>query len=316
MNAATTSALKLRRVGQDADLNAFIAVPHVTQGHDPHWIAPLPLLEKPRLTPGKNPWFEHGEAALWIAERDGKVVGRISAQVDQSHLALYNDATGFFGFFESVDDQVVADALFAVASGWMRDKGITCCVGPFSFNVNDESGLLVDGFRSPPRMMMGHAQPYYPTLVEAAGFTKVVDMRAYLTPMDSAVPGKPFTWLKRALDRNPGLAVRPLDMSRFDEEIATVARIFNAAWAGNWGFIPMSEADIAHMAREMRLIIVPDLVSIATLDGVPVAMCLALPDLNEMIGDLRGKLAPFGWAKLLWRLLTRAVDGRHARIQK
>jgi len=304
MNAGS-SEIRIRRVGQDADLGAFIAVPHATQGHDPYWIAPLPLLEKPRLTPGKNPWFAHGEAALWIAERGGKPAGRISAQVDQSHLALYKDATGFFGFFESVDDQAVAGALFSIAGEWLRAKGMTRCVGPFSFNVNDESGLLVDGFRSPPRMMMGHAQPYYGDLVEAAGFTKVVDMRAYLTPMDIAVPGKALKWLERALARNPSLKVRPLDMSRFDEEIATVARIFNAAWADNWGFIPMTEADIAHMAREMKLIIVPELVSIATLDGVPVAMCLALPDLNEMIGDLKGKLAPFGWAKLLWRMATR-----------
>jgi hypothetical protein len=179
------------------------------------------------------------------------------------------------------------------------------CVGPFSFNVNDESGLLVDGFNCPPRMMMGHAQPYTGTLVEAAGFAKAVDMRAYLTPMDTALPFKQIKWLKRALDRNPTLNVRPLDMARFDEEIAAVVRIFNAAWAGNWGFIPMTPADVAHMAKEMRAIIVPELVSIATIDGVPVAMCLALPDLNELIKDLHGRLMPFGWAKLLWRLATR-----------
>jgi len=305
MDASVPSDLKLRRVGPDAGLAAFIAVPHATQGHDPYWVAPLPLLEVPRLSPGKNPWFQHGEAALWIAERDGKPVGRISAQIDQSHLVRYRDATGFFGFFESIDDQAVADALFATAGGWLREKGMTRCLGPFSFNVNDESGLLVDGFNCPPRMMMGHAQPYYAGLVEAAGFTKTLDMLAYLTPMDTGLPGKSYKWLKRGLDRNPSLAVRPLDMSRFNEEIAAVARIFNAAWAENWGFIPMTEADIAHMAREMRLIIVPELVSIATIDGVPVAMCLALPDLNEIIGDLKGRLAPFGWAKLLWRLLTR-----------
>jgi hypothetical protein len=309
-----TPILKLHRVGQDANLSAFIDVPHTTQGHDPYWIAPLPLLEKPRLTPGKNPWFQHGEAALWIAERDGKLVGRISAQIDHSHLALYKDATGFFGFFESINDQTVADALFTAASAWLLEKGMTRCIGPFSFNVNDESGLLIDGFNCPPRMMMGHAQPYYASLVETAGFAKVIDMRAYLTPMDTAIPFKQLKWLKRGLDRNPSLTVRPLDMSRFNEEIATVARIFNAAWAENWGFIPMTEADIAHMASEMRFIIVPDLVSIATIDGKPAAMCLALPDLNEMIGDLKGKLAPFGWAKLVWRLLTRRSFASGTRV--
>jgi hypothetical protein len=302
---AVASDIKLLRVGSDASHAQFIDVAHATQGHDPYWVAPLPLLEGPRLDAKKNPWFQHGEAALWIAMRGDKPVGRISAQIDHSHLKLRNDATGFFGFFECIDDQAVADALFAVASQWLREKGMQRCIGPFSFNVNDESGLLVDGFNCPPRMMMGHAQPYYGALVEKAGFAKIVDMRAYLTPMDTGIPFKQIKWLKRALDRNPTLAVRPLDMSRFEEEIASVARIFNAAWADNWGFIPMTEADIAHMAREMKLIIVPELVSIATIDGVPVAMCLALPDLNEMTRDLKGKLFPFGWAKLLWRLATR-----------
>ncbi len=302
MNA---SPVTIRRVGTDASLAQFIAVPHVTQGHDPYWVAPLSLLEAPRLNPKKNPWFKHGEAMLFVAERDGQGVGRISAQIDHSHLKLYNDSTGFFGFFESIDDQAVAEALFNAAAAWLREKGMTRCVGPFSFNVNDESGLLIDGFNCPPRMMMGHAQPHYGTLVEKAGFTKVVDMRAYLTPMDTALPFKQIKWLKRALDRNANLAVRPIDMSRYDEEMKAIGRIFRAAWVENWGSIPMTDDEIAHMAAEMKLIIVPELVSIATIDNVPVAMCVALPDLNEMTRDLRGKLFPFGWAKLIWRLLTR-----------
>ncbi len=314
MDATVASAVKIRRVGTDASRAQFLAVPHATQGHDPHWVAPLTLLESARLDPKKNPWFTHGEAQLFVAEKDGKLVGRISAQIDRSHIERYNDATGFFGFFESIDDSQVSGALFAAAEAWLRERSMERCVGPFSFNVNDESGLLVDGFNCPPRMMMGHAQPSYGALVEAAGFSKAVDMRAYLTPMDSALPGKQLKWLKRALDRNPSLKVRPLDMSRFDEEIATVVRIFNAAWAENWGFIPMTDIDVAHMAKEMRAIIVPELVSIASIDGNPVAMCLALPDLNELIKDLDGKLAPFGWAKLVWRLLTRRTYASGTRV--
>ena len=280
-------------------------VPHVTQGHDPYWIAPVALLESPRLNPKKNPWFQHGEAALWVAECDGKLVGRISAQIDHNHLKIYNDATGFFGFFETIDDQAVTDALFKTAADWLREKGMRRCVGPFSFNVNDESGLLIDGFNCPPRMLMGHTQPYYQTLVETAGFTKVVDMRAYLTPMDTGLPFKQIKWLKRALDRNASLAVRPMDMSRYKEEMAAIVKIFRAAWVDNWGSIPMTDAEAKHMADEMKLIIVPELVSIATIDDNPVAMCVALPDLNEIIRDLKGKLFPFGWAKLLWRISTR-----------
>ena len=179
------------------------------------------------------------------------------------------------------------------------------CLGPFSININDESGLLVDGFNCPPRMLMGHAQPYYGGLVERAGFAKSIDMFAFLTPMDTGLPFKQIKWLKRALDRDKRLAVRPLDTSRVAEEIATIVRIFNAAWAENWGFIPLTEADVAHMAAEMKLILIPELVSFATIDGEPKAMCVALPDANELFRGLDGKLWPTGWAKLAWRVLTR-----------
>ncbi len=297
--------ITLRRVGAGASVGEFMQVPHVTQGHDPYWIAPVALIEGPRLNPKSNPWFQHGEAVLFIAERDNKPVGRISAQVDQNHLKIYNDATGFFGFFESIEDQSVADALFKAASDWLREKGMKRVVGPFSFNINDESGLLIDGFNCPPRVAMGHAQPYYQGLVEAAGFTKVVDMRAYLTPMDTALPFKQLKWLKRSLERNPRLAVRSLDPKRYDEDFAAIVDIWRAGWVENWGSIPMTEAEGKHLAKETKLILIPELVSIATVDGKPAAMCMALPDFNEMIRDLKGKLFPFGWAKLLWRVLTR-----------
>jgi hypothetical protein len=295
----------LKRVGAGATIGDFMRVPHITQGHDPYWIAPVALIEGPRLDPKKNPWFQHGEAALWVAERDGKLAGRISAQVDRNHLKIHNDATGFFGFFECIDDRSVAEALFNAAFGWLREQGMTRCVGPFSFNINDESGLLIDGFNCPPRVAMGHAQPYYQTLVEAAGFAKAVDMRAYLTPMDTGLPYKQLKWLKRALDRNPSLNVRSIDMSRYDQEWAAIMDIIRIAWAENWGSVPMTAAEGKHLGEELKLILLPELVSIATIDGKPVAFCLAVPDFNEMIGDLKGRLFPFGWVKLVWRLLTR-----------
>ena len=299
------SAITIKRVGAGASIAQFMKVPHVTQGHDPYWVAPIALVESPRLNPKANPWFEHGEAMLFVAERDGKLVGRISAQVDQNHLKIYNDATGFFGFFESIDDQAVTDALFKAAFDWLREKGMKRVVGPFSFNINDESGLLIDGFNCYPRVAMGHAQPYYQRLVEAAGFAKVVDMRAYLTPMDTALPFKQLKWLKRSLERNPRLAVRSLDPKRYDEDFAAIVDIWRAGWTENWGSIPMTEAEGKHLAKETKLILIPELVSIATVDGKPAAMCMALPDLNEMTRDLKGSLFPFGWAKLVWRLLTR-----------
>ncbi len=299
------AGVSVQRVASSADYGRFIDAAHVCQGHDPYWIAPMRFMERDRLNPNKNPWFAHGTAAFWIAERDGKPVGRISAQIDHSHIERRGDATGFFGFFECIDDQDVANALFQAAEAWLADKNLRRCLGPFSLNINDESGLLVDGFNCPPRMLMGHAQPYYGKLVEGAGFTKSVDMLAYLTPMDTGLPFKQIKWLKRALERDKRLAVRPLDTRRINEEIETIVRIFNAAWAENWGFIPLTEADVAHMAAEMKLILIPELVSFATIDGEPQAMCVALPDLNEMIRGLDGKLWPTGWAKLVWRVLTR-----------
>lgn len=295
----------VKPVQTGADWAAFHEVPHLTQGHDPFWIAPMRFMVKDQLNPKKNPWFRHGEAAFWVAWRDGKPVGRISAQIDQSHLALRQDETGFFGFFEAIDDQAVTDALFAAACDWLRQRGMKRVLGPFSLNINEESGLLVDGFNAPPRMMMGHAQPYYGKRVEGAGLAKAIDMLAYLTPMDTALPFQFMAWLQRSLDRNPRLGVRGLDKSRIDEEIATVVQLFNAAWADNWNFIPLVDADLKHLASELKLILIPELVSFGTIDGKVAAMCVALPDLNQMIRGLNGRMLPFGWAKLLFRVLTR-----------
>lgn len=312
MHQMVSQPVTLKRVGAGATVRDFTRVSHITQGHDPYWIAPLnlelgPLAvgESPRLNPKRNPWFQHGEAVLWVAERDGKPVGRISAQIDQNHLKIYNDATGFFGFFECIDDQTVANALFEVATMWLREKGMKRVVGPFSFNINqDDAGLLIDGFNCPPRVAMGHAQPYYQKLVEGAGFIKAVDMRAYLTPMDTALPYKQLKWLKRSLERNPRIAVRSLDPKRYDEDFAAVIEIWRAGWVENWGAIPMTEAEGKYLAEEIKLIAVPELISIATVDGKPAAMCVALPDFNEMIRDFKGRLFPLNIFKLLWRLLT------------
>jgi hypothetical protein len=295
----------VKPVQTGADWNAFLQVPHQLQGHDPFWVAPMHFMVKDQLNPKKNPWFKHGEAAFWTIEKDGKLAGRISAQVDQSHLALRKDDTGFFGFFETADDQEVANALFETACAWLKQRGMKRALGPFSLNINEESGLLVDGFECPPRMMMGHTQPYYGKRVEGAGFTKAIDMLAYLTPMDTALPYKHYAWLKRQLDRNPRFALRKLDVKKIDEEIATVVKLFNEAWIENWNFIPLVDDDLKHLVKELKLILLPELVSFGTFDGEVVAMCVALPDLNEMIRGLNGKMLPFNWAKLLWRVLRR-----------
>jgi hypothetical protein len=304
----------VRRVETGADWDAFHHAAHVCQGRDPQWVPPLRFMQAQQLNPKKNPWFDHGEAAFFVALKDGKPVGRISAQVDRAHLERRNDNTGFFGFFECVDDQDTANALFGAAAAWLKDKGLQRILGPFSLNINEESGLLVDGFNSPPRMMMGHAQPHYQKLVEGAGLVKAVDMYAYLTPMDSALPFKQLAWLQKALDRDKRLSLRHLDPKRFNEDIDTIVRIFNAAWAENWGFVPLTQREVRHMAEDMKLLLVPELVWFAEVSGVPAAMCVALPDLNELIKDLNGTLLPFNWAKLGWRLLNRKSFASGTRV--
>lgn len=310
----TESNITARPVISRADRDAFLSIPEVCLGDDPVWVPPMKMMVQDQLNPKKNPWFTHGESQLFIAERNGAPLGRISAQVDRTHLEMRDDATGFFGFFDCIDEQPIADALFAAAGDWLKHKGMQRVRGPFSLNINEKSGLLVDGFESPPRMMMGHAKPYYQTLVEAAGFEKVRDLYAYLTPMDTALPYKHLKLLERSIDRNPGLQFRHLDPAHYDRDIKILVDLFNAAWAENWGFVPMTEADATHMAKQLKPILIPELVWFAFYEGEPAAMAVALPDLNEMIADLNGSLWPTNWAKLAWRIATRRSWSSRTRV--
>lgn len=306
--------ITVRPVKSGDDLDAFLSFPEVVMADDPVWVPPLKMMVRDQLNPKKNPWFTRGEAQLFLAERNGAVLGRISAQVDRGHLDLHKDGTGFFGFFDSVNEQPVADALFAAAGEWLKEKGLSRVRGPFSLSINEESGLLIDGFESRPRMMMGHAKPYYQTLVDGAGFEKARDLFAFLTPMDSALPYKHMKILQRSIDRNPGLSFRHLDPKNYDRDIGILVDLFNAAWTENWGFVPMSQADAHHMAKELKPILIPELVWFAFYENEPAAMAVALPDLNEMIADLGGQLWPTGWAKLIWRVLNRRTWSSGTRV--
>jgi len=301
----TDPAISVRPVESRADMKAFLSMPRACQGDDPMWVAPLNIMVRDQLNPKKNPWFSNGEMQLFVAERNGALLGRISAQIDHRHLSLRKDSTGFFGFFESVDDQSVADGLFCAAEEWLKEKGMTRVRGPFSLNINEESGLLIEGSESAPRMMMGHAPPHYQTLLENASFEKVRDLYAYLTPMDTALPYKHMKLLQRSIDRTPDLSLRHLDPKNYDRDIRILVDLFNAAWAENWGFVPLTEQDAHHMAKELKLILIPELVCIAFYKDEPAAMAVALPDLNEMIADLGGQPSLKGWVKLAWRILNR-----------
>ncbi len=295
------SSLTIEEVRDARDLERFIAVPWRVYRDDPNWVPPLKMERREHLDRRKNPFFASAEVKFWLAIKGGQPVGRISAQVNRRHLERYQDATGHFGFIEAVDDPAVFAGLTGAAEEWLAGRGMARVTGPFSFSINDETGLLVDGFDSPPYMMMGHARPYYAVHLEALGYRPLKDMVTYLYGAEEPLPKSVVRMVERA-EAAGDLAVRTLNMKRYQQDLHVIMDIFNDAWAGNWGFIPFSEADITYLAKSIKPLITPDYIAIAEVGGEPAAMAVMLPNLNEAIADLDGRLLPFGWAKLLWRL--------------
>jgi len=305
-----SSPVTIRPVETKADRKAFVNFAWDVYKSDPCWVPPLKDEVHGLLDPSKNPWFGHGKAQLWLAERSGKVVGRISAQIDdlvQVHMAA---GTGQWGMFEALDG-AAASALITTAEDWLRNQGMTRALGPISISIWDEPGLLIEGFDEPPLVMMGHHRPEYEAWIEAAGYSKAKDLHTF--ELDIRIDMIPvIDRLIRAGEANPRIRIRDVDKSKFDEEAAIILDILNDAWSDNWGFVPLTDAEIAYAGKKLKPIIVEDLVKIAEVDGEPVAFMITIPDLNEMIKDLNGSLFPFGWAKLLWRL--HKVTTRRVRV--
>ncbi len=292
--------LTIRPGSTKADRNAFVDLVWEVYKDDPHWIPPLKDEVHGLLDPRRNPWFGHGKAQLWLAERGGKIVGRISAQVDDLVQVHMQPGTGQWGLFEALDGEAAA-ALIATAEEWLRGQGMTRALGPISISIWDEPGLLIEGFDEPPLVMMGHHRPEYRAWIEAAGYAKAKDL--YTFQLDIRIDMIPvIERLIKSGEANPRIRIRDVDKSHFDREAAIILDILNDAWSDNWGFIPLTDDEIAYAGKKLKPIIVEDLVKIAEVDGEPVAFMITIPDLNEMIRDLDGRLFPFGWAKLLWRL--------------
>lgn len=296
--------LRVVEAGSKADRDAFLRVPFRVFARDPSWVAPLDLERKEHIDPAKNPYFRHSEAQLFVAYDNNEPVGRISAQMDRLRLEHHPDAHGQFGFLDAVDDANVFAALLAAAEAWLRRKDLAGLRGPFNFSINDEMGLLVSGFDTPPSMMMGHALPYYARHLEGLGYTKAKDVFAY--DYDGLKP------LPRAMQvmvdkiRTTGdLEIRPLSKKNLDRDIGIIIDIFNDAWSENWDFVPMTHEEIAALGKNLKMLVSDEYISIASYKGEPAAMAVTLPNLNDWIRDLDGKLLPFGWAKLAWRLLAR-----------
>jgi GNAT superfamily N-acetyltransferase len=278
-----------------ADTTAFIRRPYALHRDDPHWVAPLERERRAFLDPRRNPFHDVGTVQLFLARRGGAVVGRIAAIVDPRFNERHDPKCGHFGLFECADDAGVAGALLDTAAGWLAQRGLSRMLGPLSFSTNDECGVLVDGFDGPPTMMMPYNPPYYPALLEGCGFTKAKDLLSWRIPMSP--DGEPPAVIRRVADRalaDPGVRVRPLDMARFDADLAAVKGIYNDAWAENYAAVPMTDAEFDYSVRQLKPILKPELLQIAEVHDEPVAFTLWLPDTNQALRAARGRLTTCG----------------------
>jgi hypothetical protein len=257
------------------------------------------LIERREHLSKRNPFFEHAKCRFWLAYRGERPVGRISAQVDQLHLQRYEDSTGFFGFLEAEDDPETFQVLMDTAEKWLSNQGMRRILGPFNLSINQECGLLVEGFDTPPMVMMGHARPYYGARVEENGYKQEKDLLAYSIDVDFELTKAMRAVIRRAARR---VSIRSLRRERFSEELEILQDIFEDAWSENWGFVPFTKAEFKHLGQNLKHLVHDEYVQIAEVDGSPDAMIVGVPNVNEAIKDLNGRLLPFGWLKLLWRL--------------
>ncbi len=299
------SDIVIKPVINKADRKAFVDLPYRLYADNPNWVPPLKGDVNFLISESKNPWFEHGEAQLFLAERGGSVAGRISAHID--HLALKQPAeqgmgpgTGFWGLFEA-EDAEIAEALIARAEEWLRAKEMTKILGPVSLAMWDEPGLLVKGHDHPPTFMMGYHSAQYESWIDAAGYEGVEDLYTYALPIGDGFP-ELVNRIVAMGEKSPKIRIRNVVKKRFDEEAALIMDILNDAWSDNWGFVPFTDREIAMAGKKLKPIVREDLIKIAEVDGEPVAFMMTLPDMNEKLKNYGGSLWPFNWAKLLWWL--------------
>ena len=316
----TKSSVVIRPVEGMRDLKEFIRFPYRHYRNNPVWVPPLIQDQKVLLNPEKHPFYRHADTRFFLALKDGKTAGRIAAIIDHKHNEFHSEKMGLFGFFESTDDFAVAEGLLSSAKQWVKDRGMTAFRGPVNPSQNEDCGCLMDAYDSPPVLMMTYNPPYYPGLYTKFGLNKAMDLWAYY--IDGKVP-PPSKLIRVAenLRRKEGIQVRQVDMKRFDEEVERIKAVYNNAWSHNWGFVPMTDAEFDHLAKNLKPVVVPELGLIAEIAGKPVAFSLTLPDMNQALIHLNGRLFPFGLFKLLWysrkvdmaRIITLGVVHEHQR---
>lgn len=288
--------LQIVRAETPQQRKEFIEFPYRLHKDDPKWIAPLRMQIKEQFDEKHHPFLRRARTQLLLAERDGKTVGRITAHHDPAQ----NSKTGMFGFFECTNDPEAAAGLLDAAKAWLKEEGRSRIQGPYSWTTHEPVGVLVDGFDDPPMLMMNHNPNYYDPLLRSTGLEKKKDLWAYRFDVDN-MPQQVIDAYK-ATEAEPRLTIRPVDLKEFEAELGIVVSIYNEAWKDNWGFSPITQRELRATAKGLKPIVDPELVLIAELDGEPAGMAVAVPNLNEAITGLNGRLLPFGWARLLWRL--------------
>ena len=292
----------IRRVETKRDRKTFVDVPFSLYADDPHWVPPLKSEALGLITPEKNGWFSHAIAQLFLAERDGRVVGRISAHIDTLALTMpaeqgFGSGVGQWGLMEAESEDVF-QALLAEAEAWLRAQGMTRVLGPISMSIWEEPGLLIEGYDHAPTIMMGHAKPAYRGWIERSGHVPIKQLMTYEVDITREFPPIVQRIIKSG-EKNPRIVIRNVDKTKFEQEAAIILAILNDAWSSNWGFVPLTPPEIRDVGVKLKPIVFNDLIRIAEVDGKPVAFMITLPDLNEAIKPLNGSLLPFGWAKLL-----------------
>lgn len=311
--ARVDGSVEVTAVESRADSSAFIGLPYRLYRDDPHWVPPLRMTERQRWSPRHNSSLEGRWVRRFVARRDGRVVGRIAAVVDPAFAARWRPGAGFFGFFETTDAAAVSGALFSAAESALRSQGVTCVIGPVNLSTQDEVGLLIDGFARPPTLLSPYNPPWYRALVEAAGYGPCRDYHAYRWTRDQlpARASRPASGPGAGAEAHPSaaLALRTADPRRWDEEVRRLHGLYNASFAGVWGFVPITWDEFAERAASFKPFYRPELVVIAEVDGEAVGFGLLLPDVNVALAGLGGRLLPFGWLKLM-RRVPRIRSGR------
>jgi GNAT superfamily N-acetyltransferase len=294
--------VSIRKVENEKDRMQFIKLPWEIYKNDKYWVPPLIFDVRNNLNPKKNPFFQHSEVQLFLAEKDGKLAGRIAAIKNDNHNNFYHDKTGFFGFFETIDDEEVSDLLLDTACKWCKDKGFDEVRGPVNPSTNDECGLLIDGFDSSPVMLMTYNPKHYKDKIENFGFEKAKDLYAYFIPAEVINNEKLMAKLERMsnmIKSRSDITLRKLNMKQLTKDVREIEEIYNSAWEDNWGFVPLTSAEFDYMAGTLKAVVDPDFVLFAEVGGVPAGFTLSLPDINQVLRKLNGRLFPLGIFKFL-----------------